>query len=125
CADSVRVTEWIGDAALELGRNQPAPDPTYIWLRAELARRAEAEGTSAWRRIGVAAAQGLALGGLSAAAMLAALPKVAGAVMAVRPDVSAALAQAPLVDMTVIGAVWLGFPLLLAATYLLVLRPLR
>jgi hypothetical protein len=125
CADSARVTAWIGDVAAQLGCHQSARDPTYIWLRAEIERRAKEESASTLRRSGIAAVLALTVAGGSAAAMLAALPPLAGVAITARTWLSSALAEIPLVDMALISSGWLGLSLLLAATYLLVLRPLR
>jgi hypothetical protein len=43
----------------------------------------------------------------------------------VRASLTTALVGTSLVDMTVLATIWLGLPLLLAATDLLLLRPLR
>lgn len=122
CADSARVTAWLADAAVRLGRARPAPDPTYIWLRAEIEKRAKEEHASIRRRSGIAAVLALAAAGASASAVLAALPRIADGA---RAGLSAALDGMPLVDITVISSGWLGLLVVLAATYLLVLRPLR
>lgn len=127
CADAMRVTAWLRDVAARLGRDRSAPDATYIWLRAEIEKQKRARDTDvvSWRRLSAAALPGLAVGLVSAAAIVAVLPGLAVAGAAARSWLSRAFAEASLVDMTVIGTVWLGLPLLLAATYLLVLRPLR
>lgn len=122
CADSARVTAWFADAATRLGARQPALDPTYIWLRAEIERRTREENASAWRRSGIAAVLALAVAGGGAAAAFAALPRVWAVVQS---GLSTALAEAPVVDMTVISSGWLGLLVLLVGTYLVVLRPLR
>jgi len=122
CTESARVTAWLADAAARLGRARPAPDPTYIWLRAEIEKRAKEERASIRRRSGIAAVLALAAAGASAAAVLAALPRIAASA---RAGLSAALEGMPLVDMTVISSGSLGMLVVLAATYLLVFRPLR
>src|SRR5690606_37182390 len=76
CTESARVTAWLADAAARLGRARPAPDPTYIWLRAEIEKRAKEERASIRRRSGIAAVLALAAAGASAAAVLAALPRI-------------------------------------------------
>jgi hypothetical protein len=94
-------------------------------LRAEIDRRVKEKGALSWRQLGVAALLGLAVGLLVAAAVVAVLKEVSLIVIVVHTSLSTALAETSLADMTAIGTVWLGLPLLLAATYLLVLRPLR
>lgn len=125
CADTARVTEWMQDAAMRLGRQRSARDPAYIWLRAEIERRAREEKASALRRSGIAAALGLVAAGASAAAVLSAMPEVEAMAASARAALSTALGQAPLVDIAVICSGWLGLSALLGATYLFVLRPLR
>lgn len=39
CEETRAVAAFFNRAAEALGRNEPAPDPTLIWLKAELARR--------------------------------------------------------------------------------------
>jgi hypothetical protein len=124
CAESVRVTEWLGVVTTELLRDQPAPDPTYIWLKAEIERRAQESVPTSPGRLTAVAFQGLAAGLAGAAAVLAIWPEAAATLSAARSWLSTAMAQTSLVDMTAIGAGWIGLPLLLAATYLLVFRPL-
>lgn len=125
CAESVRVAVWMGSVARRLGRNRPAPDPTYIWLKAEIERRAEDAAGVSRRGLSALVLLGLTLGIAGAAAVLAIWPGVSATANATRAWLSTALAEASLVDMTLIGTVWLGLPLMLVATYLLVLRPLR
>jgi hypothetical protein len=125
CADSARVAIWLGEVATRLNCYQSTRDPIYIWLRAEIERRAREEDARRLRRIGVAAIQGLAVGGACVAAMFSALPPAAAVSSAVRTWLETALADASIVDMTVIGTLWLGLPFLLAVTYLVALRPLR
>lgn len=125
CADSARVASWLGEVATRLGRNRSAPDPSYLWLRAEIERRAQAEGALSWRRLGLVSLLGLGVSLAGAAATVAVLPKVLATVVAARVWLSGAWAAASAVDMAAIGTAWLGLPMLLAATYLLVLRPPR
>lgn len=125
CTDAARVTAWMQDVSVRLGRDQSARDPTYIWLRAEIERRAREENASALRRSIMAAVPSLAATGISAAAVVAAWPQVAAAAMAARGALSTALAKASLVDITLISSGWLGLSVLLVGTYLLVLRPSR
>jgi hypothetical protein len=125
CADAARVSAWIGDVAIRLGRNRPAPDPTYIWLRAEIERRAQEASGPSWPRLGMVTVLGLAVGLVSLTATLAVWRAVTGVAVIARTALSGILAEVSVLDMTVIGSAWLGLPLLLAATYLLVLRPLR
>lgn len=125
CADSARVTVWIGDVATRLGRNQSTPDPTYICLRAEIDKRARKERTLSAHQAALAALPGLAVGLLVAVTVVAVLKGSSAIATVVATSLSTALAETSLADMTVIGTVWLGLPLLLAATYLLVSRSLR
>lgn len=125
CAESGRVTEWMGCVATQLGRNQPASDPTYIWLKAEIERRVIEAGPISRHGLGALDLLSLALGLAGAAAVLAIWPEASVTVSAARSWLSTALAETSLADMTAIGTVWLGLPAFLAATYLLVLRPLR
>jgi hypothetical protein len=121
----VRVTEWMGGVATQLGHRQAAPDPSYVWLKAELQRRAQNAVSLSRRRLSSVALLGLALGLACAAAVYAIWPAASAAVSAARTWLLIDLAEYSLVDMTVIATAWLGLPLLLVATYLLVLRPLR
>lgn len=125
CTESARVARWIADVARYLGRDQPAPDPAYLWLRAAIERRAKVGNALSWGRLGAAALLGLAVGIVSAVAMLAVLPKVSAMTMFTSAWLATAFAETSLVDRTVIGTVWVGLPLLLTAIYLLVLRPVR
>lgn len=125
CADSARVTAWLEDVATRLGRHESAGDPSYIWLRAEIERRAREENASTLRRSGIAAVLGLAVAGGGAAAVLYAMPQVAAVAMAVRTGLAGVLRKAPLLDLTLISSGWLGLAVLLVGTYLLVLRPQR
>jgi hypothetical protein len=124
CAESVRVIEWMAGVATQLGRDQPAPDPTFIWLKAEIERRAEEEAVPvSRRRLGALGLLSLTLGLAGASAVLAIWPEVSSAVGAARTWVLTMSATTSPADVTVIATAWLGLPLLLAATYLLVLRP--
>ncbi|HMB74431.1 MAG TPA: hypothetical protein VKQ06_12730 [Gammaproteobacteria bacterium] len=125
CTESARVTEWIADVATQLGRDQSVPDPTYIWLKAEIERRAKVENSLSWQRLGTAALPGLAVGLFAAAAMLAVLSEVSAIAIVVSTWLSTTIAESSLVDRTVFATIWLGFPLLLTATYLLVFRLIR
>ena len=122
CAESARVTAWLSDAAARLGREEPAPDPAYVWLRAEIDRQASEEQAAIRRRSIVAAVLALAAAGGAASAMVVALPRIAASVRANLPSV---VAELPLADITLIGSGWLGLLVVLATTYLLALRPLR
>jgi hypothetical protein len=125
CAESVRVAEWLGGVAIQLGRDQPAPDPTYIWLKAEIERRAEDAAPMLQRTLSPLAFLSLAAGLAGAAAALAVWPQVAATVSAARSWLSTAAAETSLVDMTAIGSGWIGLPVLLVVTYLVVFRPSR
>ena len=121
CAASVSVIEWMGGVATQLGRGQPAPDPTFIWLKAEIERRAEEAAPVSRRRLGALAFLSFTVALAGASAVFAIWPEVSAIVSAARTT----LAEASPADMTAIATAWLGLPLLLAATYLLVLRPSR
>jgi hypothetical protein len=125
CTEAARVATWIGSVATHLGRDRAAPDPTYIWMRAEIERRKQAERSRSWRRPGMAELLWLAAGLVVAATVLAVLPELSAIATGVSTWLSTAFAETSLVDRTVIGTVWLGLPLVLVAIYLLVLRPLR
>ena len=125
CTDAARVSAWMQDLSGRLGRNRPARDPAYIWLRAEIARRAREENASALRRSVITALLSLAATGISAAAVLAAWPHVAAGTMTARSALSNALTSASLADVTLISSGGLGLSALLVGTYLLVLRPSR
>jgi hypothetical protein len=125
CVEAVGVIEWMGGVATQLGRSRPAPDPSYIWLKAEIERRAEEAVPVSRRRFRALSLVGLALGIVGSSAVLAILPEVSALVSAARASLLTALAEASAVDLTAIATAWLGLPLLLAATYLLVLRPSR
>jgi hypothetical protein len=125
CADSAGVTAWMGDVAIRLGRSRPAPDPTYIWLRAEIERRAQEASGPSWLQLGLVNLPGLAVGLIGMTAALAIWRAVTAVAVNARTALSGILAEVSFVDLTVIGSAWLGLPILLAATYLLVLRPLR
>jgi hypothetical protein len=125
CSDTARLTAWIGDAATRLGRGQPAPEPTYIWLRAQLERRAREASTLSSFRLGAITILGLAAGLAGTAVMLLVLPAIAAVARIVRNSIATALAETSLLDMAALAMASLGSPLLLAAILLLILRPLR
>jgi hypothetical protein len=76
-------------------------------------------------RVSVLALLSLTVGLLGAAAVLAVLPEVSATVSGALAWLLAALAGATPDHVAFIGTVWLGFPLLLATTYLLVFRSPR
>jgi hypothetical protein len=123
CSDVARVAEWLGEVATRVLRNQSLPDPTYLWLRAQLERRARETQTVSRPRALALALAGITAGLLAAAAALVVVPAVSEAVGAAGAWLFAALAEAPPVLITLVGTSLVGFPVLLAATYLLVLRP--
>lgn len=125
CTEAARVTEWIGSMATCLGCDRAAPDPAFIWMRAEIERRKQADRSLSWLHLGMLEWLGLAAALVVAAAMLAVLPEVSAIATDMSARLSTVLAETSLVDRTAIGTVWLGLPLVLAAVYLLVLRPLR
>ena len=77
------------------------------------------------RRLGALAFLSFTVALAGASAVFAIWPEVSAAAEAARTSLLTALAEASPVDMTAIATAWLGLPLLLAATYLLVLRPSR
>lgn len=121
CDDAVRVAVWMGSAATRLARTQTLPDPTYLWLRAEIERRTREASAVSRLRVSVLALFCLIVGLLGGAAVLAVLPKMSATVS----GALAVLAEASPDQVALIGTVWLGFPLLLATTYLLVFRTRR
>lgn len=125
CAETARVAAWMQDVSFELTRDRALPDPMYLWLKAEIGRRAREGGGSAMRRSGIAAGLGLAAAGAGLVSGLTAFPYIAAAVGVARNELSAVLAEASIVDLSVIGSGWLGITVMLFATYLLVIRPLR
>lgn len=145
CTEAARVGAWLGTLANGLGRDAAPPDPGYIWLTAEIERRAREVQARPWRRRLLTGAVGLAAWLLVSAAVLAVLPNVATVVSALSAALSPALsalspalstlspalaALSPTViasaaNAMFIAAVWLGFPILLMAVYLIVLKPLR
>jgi hypothetical protein len=116
-----RVAGWIGDLAAQLRRDQAQPDPTYVWLKAQIERRAAEARAASRRRLSFQALVGLAGGLAGSAAVLAALPETSAALA----WLVAALMRAPPSQITLLGSVWLGLPLFLATTYLLVFRAAR
>ena len=125
CSDLVRVAEWMGNVAARVARTHSLPDPTYLWLRAQLEKRADEARAVPRSRVVALALLSLAIGLLAAAAVLAVLPAVSASVSAAGDWLVAALAESSPALITLIGTSLLGLPCLLAATYLLVLRPLR
>jgi hypothetical protein len=125
CAESVRVAAWMTRAATDLLRDPPALDPTFIWLTAEVERRAEETSGASRHALGALVMRGLAPGLAGAAAALLISHKLSPAASAVRDWVLGNWAAASLADLTIIVTLWLELPLLLAAIYLLVLRPSR
>jgi hypothetical protein len=75
--------------------------------------------------LGALVMRGLAAGLTGAAAVLLISQKPSPAASAVRDWVLGNWAAASLTDLTVVVTLWLELPLLLAAIYLLVLRPSR
>jgi hypothetical protein len=125
CSDTARVAAWIGDAATRLGRDQPAPDPAYIWLRGEVERRANKESAVSPFRPGLIVSLGLAVGAACAAVLLLVLPAIAAVVSLVRDATAAVLAQTSFFQTAALGAAWLASPLLLAAVLFVLFRSLR
>jgi hypothetical protein len=115
----------MSDFVAYFGRPQSAPDPTYLWLKAEIERCAKVEYVLSWRRVGIVLLLGLAGGLVGAAAILAALPVFSAVADVAVPRLSSALAAASLIDRTAVATLWLGLPLVLIAIYVLVLRQLR
>ena len=122
CTEAARVTEWLGAVARNLGRDRSTPDPTYIWLRAEIEKRAQAANEASWRRVVGTALPGFAVGLLGAAALLAILAEVFALGANLSRWLSIVFAETSLVDSTLLATTWLGLPLFLAASYLLVFR---
>jgi len=123
CAESARVATWMAGAARQLGidrTERPAPAPGYLWLKAELARRAEEAKLSAQRRQRAVVAAGLAFALVGATALLAMWPELSALWDAARIGVESRLAAASPAELGVVATAWLGLPLLLAATHLLV-----
>jgi hypothetical protein len=125
CTESARVAAWMTRVAAELGREPLALDPTFIWLKAEVARRAERASRASRRALRAGAIASLTVGLAGAAAALAVWPKVAAAANAAHEWLLALWVGASLSDLTIIGTGWLELPLLLGAIYVLVLRPSR
>src|SRR5688500_9725364 len=126
CDYLARVAMWMANLATQLGRNNEAlPDPTYLWLKAQIERRAAEARAVSRRRVSIQALVSLAGGLAGSAAVLAALPPVSSAASAALTWLVAALMRTPPAQITLIGSVWLGLPLFLFATYLLVFRPAR
>ena len=125
CSDLARVAEWMANVATRVVRTQSLPDPTYLWLRAQLEKRADRARAVPRSRVVALALSSLVVGLLAAAAVLAVLPEVPGTVSAAGDWLFAALAETPPALIILIGTSLLGLPFLLGATYLLVLRPLR
>ena len=125
CGDLARVVEWMGNAATRVMRTQSLPDPTYLWLKAQLEKSADQARAVPRSRVVALALSSLVAGLLAAAAVLAVLPTVSATVGAAGIWLFAALAETPPALIVLIGTSLLGLPFLLGATYLLVLRPLR
>jgi hypothetical protein len=125
CGDAARVAAWMGDVATRLARTQTLPDPTYLWLRAEIERRTREANAVSRLRVSLLALLSLTVGLIVAAAVLAVLPQASVTVSDAMTWLRSAPAGAAPDYVALIGTVWLGFPLLLAATYLLVFRPAR
>jgi hypothetical protein len=125
CGDLARVAEWMGNVATRVVRTQSLPDPTYLWLRAQLEKRVDEARAVPRSRVVALALLSLAVGLLAAAAVLAVLPAVSASVSAAGDWLVAALAASSPALITLIGTSLLGLPCLLVTTYLLVLRPVR
>ena len=125
CAETARVAMWMGNVASHLGRDETAPDPTYIWLKAEIEKREQDAARMSLRELAAQTVLNLALTLAAAAALLSIWPQVSATATEARASVLTLLAQSSPADITVIGTIWLGLPLLIVATYLLVFRPSR
>jgi hypothetical protein len=125
CGDAARVAVWMGDVATRLARTQTLPDPTYLWLRAEIERRTREANAVSRLRGSLLALLSLTIGLIVAAAVLAVLPQASATVSDAMTWLRTVPAGAAPDYVALIGTVWLGFPLLLAATYLLVFRQAR
>jgi hypothetical protein len=126
CDSLARVAMWMANLATQLGRdNEALPDPTYVWLKAQIERRAAETCAVSRRRVSSHALVSLAGGLAGSAAVLAALPAVSSAASAALTWLVAALMRTSSAQITLIGSVWVGLPLFLVATYLLVFRPTR
>jgi hypothetical protein len=115
----------MGNVATRVTQTQSLPDPTYLWLRAQLEKRAEKARAVPRSRIVALALASLVVGLLAAVAVLAALPTVSARLTAAGSWLFATLAETSPALIVLIGTSALGLPCLLGATYLLVLRPSR
>ena len=95
CSDLVRVAEWMGNVAARVAQTQSLPDPTYLWLRAQLEKRADQARAMPRSRVVALALSSLVIGSLAAAAVLAVLPAVSVTVSAAGDWLFAALAETP------------------------------
>jgi len=120
CAESARVGAFMAGVAQTLRRDRPVSSD-YIWWKAEFERRAAEVRPASWRRPGTLAL-GLAFALAGTAAVLAAWPELSALASTARGFVATVLADTPPVEMTVIVTAWLGLPLLLGATHLIVFR---
>jgi hypothetical protein len=125
CDDAVRVAVWMGNAATRLARTQTLPDPTYLWLRAEIARRTQEASAVSRLRVSALTLVSLTVGLMGATAVLAILPDASATVSGAFASLLGAAAGAAPDRLALVATAWIGFPLLLATTYLLVFRSPR
>ena len=125
CAETMRVFEWIGAAADQLGRNRPAPDPTYLWLRAEIQARTQRLRAPSPGRFAVLTLVGFVVAMPGALAVIALLPGIHEFVIFASDAMSVAADAVSMVDTIVVATIWVGIPMLLSAIGLAFTRAVR